>query len=71
MRSRGVAIALLGVALMGLMTYAVWYTVKFTGEPLRLHLGWNLLRLIVFPGLPLLLIVLGARIALRPRPPGD
>ena len=71
MRSRGVAIALLGVALMGLMTYAIWYNVQFTGEPLRFHFGWNLLRLIFFPGLPLILIVLGVRIALRPVPAGD
>ena len=76
-RILGVTLVLVGLALLGLMGWAIWYSINFAGRSvdpfvfpksplalLRVQVG-----LLIYPGMPLLVIGLGFWLALRARRP--
>jgi len=76
-RILGVTLVLVGFALLGLMGWVIWYSISFADGPvaasafltnplvfLRFQAG-----LLIYPGMPLLVIGLGFWLALRARRP--
>jgi len=76
-RILGVTLVLVGLALLGLMGWAIWYSINFTdGAVAASKFLKNPLvffrfqaTLLIYPGLPMLIIGAGSWLALRARQP--